>query len=1320
VAEVSSQSGILKVLDHLHDDIRGHQVGVALAALIYLRWVDFQDAEQEAIAAFDGAEYRPALSPSMHFRSWHAFPPDELSGVFADRLPQALEGLSNSLYNPLAVNLHRALPAVKYLGRLSPRSLSELVGWLADQPFETLSDRRTLLDVFDAVLSRLPDRFSGEFRTPDVIARLLVEIAAPAAGERVYDPCFGSGGLLTAACDYVLRKEKNQLLRSGAPGLMISGVERNPEAYLIGLTRLALGGIADPQLELGNSLERIPLNNPQRDGFDVVLANPPWGLRVDASGLDHFPVRTTDATGLFIQHALSMLRPQGRAVIVVPQGILFRRGREQRLRRMLLEQHTMDAVVSLPQGVFLPYTGIQGSVLVLRRGGSTNRIRMVDAEPFFEKSRGRQPATIRTELAKQLRSEIRAPEPGKHSWDIGIEDLAEIDWDITPRRIDKSDLVSMLQALRSKTPVSPLRAFCSIYSGQVIKQEHLSNTPPAFLRPPKQPGLFPEEKQRLRQTSMFDGNAIPYIRIRDVQQDQVTKGSLWLTEDGAARLDPKWKLRAGDILLSKSGTIGKAGIVRNGGIGAIAASGFFVLQANQWSLDPHYLLAYLNSAECQAWLDDKARGTSVRHLSRRDIEDLPVPCPPMQIQHRVANQCREHGIDMLGFLSQLLTEGERDPIAEWVEKAVQVLPVAVDSMNDPLDFSILDHLTREVLPIRNETVHGRQPESPLVAWVVQFSDAMTVLHGVRDLPLGPGLLSVLQESARSLKDAVLRIAGQLPIEAKARRLTQLIATWLDVAVSALMNSVRLVLQADVGVLQAGKQVEISLKVHNQGPLPLRDLSITTTPDWGHGKFSYLAENSEASINLAGLTPKAMGAFALRANWAASTLDGQRVNGSRDIALDIIEPTPDLERTGTELGGSPYVTGDPVKPSRDDVFFGREELLAQISRQVVRSGNVVLLEGNRRSGKTSILWHLEGPDAVPGWLGVYCSLQKPKGSDKDTGVPTAEVFRLIAECVSKAIYKGVDKRISLPNGELPPQGPKLNIDDRKRFGTASRESISEESPFSDLCDYIEFVLEELEERHLGLLLMLDEFDKLQEGIDNKVTSPQVPENIRYLVQSYPRISAILTGSRRLKRLREEYWSALFGLGTRFSVTSLPQEPARRLITEPVKGRLAYAGEAVEWAIYLTAGQPYLLQCLCNRVFDIAAQLKIRSVTLDLVDQASKALVEDNEHFANLWDYAASNRRRFILALCHKEATGPDPLRLGVMQERLLGYGIQVNDETLIADLEFLRELELIELVEDVGGGHYALSIPLMGTWVKDQQDFAVVLRKARLETEDHHE
>jgi type I restriction enzyme M protein len=85
-------------------------------------------------------------------------------------------------------------------------------------------------------------------------------------------------------------------------------------------------------------------------------------------------------------------------------------------------------------------------------------------------------------------------------------------------------------------------------------------------------------------------------------------------------------------------------------------------------------------------------------------------------------------------------------------------------------------------------------------------------------------------------------------------------------------------------------------------------------------------------------------------------------------------------------------------------------------------------------------------------------------------------------------------------------------------------------------------------------MFDEFDKLQEGIDPGVTPPQVPENISFLIQTYPRFSAILIGSRRLKRLHEEYWSVLYGIGISVPVKALDQQSARNVVTEPVRDRL----------------------------------------------------------------------------------------------------------------------------------------------------------------------
>lgn len=425
--------------------------------------------------------------------------------------------------------------------------------------------------------------------------------------------------------------------------------------------------------------------------------------------------------------------------------------------------------------------------------------------------------------------------------------------------------------------------------------------------------------------------------------------------------------------------------------------------------------------------------------------------------------------------------------------------------------------------------------------------------------------------------------------------------------------------------------------------------------------------------------------------------------------------------GIEANGSnPYVTGSPLQPRQGQrVFYGREELIGKITRQIATHGNVVLLEGNRRTGKTSILKHLEGPNVISGWLAVYSSLQGAEGSSQVVGVPTVEVFREISRSMATALTKlGIE--VPLPDGRSIAAGKSA-----LGMARACREGISIESPFADFRDYLEQVLAALEPLGLGLVLMLDEFDKLQEGIDNGVTSPQVPENFRFLIQSYSKFSAILTGSRRLKRLREEYWSALYGIGASIPVTALDEMSARKVVTEPVRDQLTYSQEAVDLVVNITARHPYLMQCTCNRIFDYAVQTKTRSITASMVREAASSLVRDNEHFASLWDYAGMgpamgrHRRQLVLLLCAQSLKQGTHIGFGTLRELLVQEGVDVHDDALDADLTYLRELELIEFRGEIGDAEYCLAIPLMADWIEQQHDADVVASRARTEAEEEN-
>jgi type I restriction enzyme M protein len=1317
--------------------LTGSLIREVFAAFLLLRWADYQDAEQEAMAVFEDRSFSPVLPARLQWRSWCDLDPIKM-GLIVAELGSHFDRLRDSRENSLATYLHALAEPMRRISEVNFAYLADVVHWFDKQPFETANDRRELLRCFDEVLTETASGYDGQFVSPSSIAGLVAAIADPRPGERVYDPCFGSAGFLTAAWERATRAVQLGPNRRSEPVLDVYGVEINASIFLVGLTRLILAGVSNPHLEHGNSLEREPLSSLSRDGFDVILANPPIGTGSsrEPQRYQHFPILTRDSAGLFIQHALSQLRPKGRAVIAVPEGFLFRSGPEQELRQYLVESGQLEAVIALPEGVYLPHTSVRGCLLLLRKEGQLDRVRMVDATSFFEKAKGTRALNIRPQMIPNLVALITgtanphatakrvaiaaaigagtilpivgsligagvgalAPEILKGSrnvWEQTVSDLSAVAWDLTPRRREKGGLEILLatieESVRTSSQLRPISEFAvrplvecaTVLAGRSIPARNLIDTPE---------GEGP----------------IPYIRIKDIQKGVAGKGGHWVAARELPGIVPDWKLHAGDILLSKSGTIGKVGVVRNGAVGGIASSGLYVIRVDQDYLDPHFLQAYLGSAECQNWLRSQSRGAVIQHLNRQALEKLPVPLPPLDLQRRAVAQFRENGTDVLQFLVQVLQATKQDPIDIWVSESLAKLPASVEALTDPLQFTLIEILCGSVRTLRNKVAHG-EVDSQLGGWLTAFAGSVSVLSGVGQLPKGPALLSLLTETSRNLRTVNESIRVGTSSESQARELTERLVKWLERAADALMSEVNLEITADTGLFPVGEMLETVVLVKNKGALPVRDMVVSSNPDWGHLNIGFFAEGQSTKISLRGESPKVTGSFTLVLSWTARRLDGHMLSGQRQISFEIVEAAA-KEARSPELGGSPYVTGSPVEPSRNDVFFGRQELLQQITRQILHSGNVVLLEGNRRAGKTSILMHLEGKNAIPGWLGVYCSLQGAEGTGV-AGVPTAEVFRVIASCIAKAVNKlGFDT--PLPNGQTFAAGA-------QSLGVAKscREGISEDSPFSDFREYLEVMLVLLQERALGMVLMLDEFDKLQEGITNGVTSPQVPENIRFLVQTYPRFSAILTGSRRLKKMREEYWSALYGLGTRFGVTALAREDARRLVTEPVKGKLVYSDEAVDRAVDVSAGQPYLLQCLCNRIFDLSAQRKTRSITSDMVDQACTVFVKDNEHFASLWDYAESDRRRLILMLCSQRTGSEELLSYSELGELLAQRGVEVAEELLEADLEFLRELELIDLVGEMGDGHYQLAIPLMGPWIKQQQDFDVVLSRAIAESED---
>lgn len=1285
-ATYNSEAPLTELVDRLRRQGRsGVELVHCLAALVLLRWADFVDAEAEAVALFEDEDYTPLIPTAYHWRKWCILAPGERASFLRQQLPRAVS-LIRDRHDLVAPMIERAAAVFADTEALPTEVLSELVEWLARQRFETPSDRLQLRMKFDGLLDRFDGREVGEFRTPKEICDLLVALVKPKAGESVYDPCCGTGGILSAAYDHLRAGRERGFSRSGDAGLLISGRDIHPQACLLATARMVLSGATTARLENGNSLEQEPVAEPARRGYDLVLCNPPWGLRISRTGRSHYPVATDDATGLFVQHVLGQLKPEGRAAVVVPQGFLFQKSRLGEVRRWLLSQHRLEAVVSLADGAFQPFTGMKAAVLLLRRNsGGTRKVRMVDAAPCFEKGRGKA-SRLKAGSLRMLLETLTTELPSEQHWDLDADQLRKLDYDLTPVRREKAGLHHELESLGAKVEIMPLAEVCRISSGVSARSEFL-------------------------QDQSGSENAVPYLRIGDLQSGQINRGKSWITDLQAAGISAKSKLRAGDVLVSRSGSIGKTGVVCNGAVGGIASNGFFVLSPEQGRLDPHYLVAWLSCSACAEWLGARSHGSTIPSLRKELLAETPVPILPLPAQQRVVEELGISGLDFLRLLSRILNESDINPVLSWLKSSESC---ANDLASKP-PATYLDQLRKHIFTDESKALlEGWNAGNDSAAdskWIAAFCEACGLLDQVDDVPAGAPLASVLERAASVLNDASASLLkgshGFNSMESIAGRLTGKCAELLRWAVDAMLGEIDIVISPVTKELSLGAVQEVRLRISNPGKAPASGIIIRCEALGFSVRQGFLEQGAMKEVVQEVEVPQASEPLEFHFQWEATDLRGSRHEGAETLGFRFVQASRVEEPTAT-LGPSPYFHGPPVGPDRDDVFFGRELLLDQIKSQIL-SGNTVLLEGNRRSGKSSILRHLEGLDAIPGWIAVFADFQSAEGDKAKAGMPSESVWRsLAAALISGLVRLGVP--LPLPNGKVLKPGTLLG------YREACRQGIGTEAPWEDFLEFFQTLLQLLEQRGLGLVLMIDEFDKLQEGIDNGVTSPQIPENIRYLIQNHPRFVAVMTGSRRMQRLRQEYWSALYGLGNRIGVTALEEEAARKLVTEPVMGRLNYTAEAVRLILHLTARQPFLIQYLCNRVFGMAAEKRVQAVTRSMVEESAVGFVRDNEHFASIWDYAESDRCRLITLLCHQLSAEPDPVTFGVLKDRLHRDGVQISDAQLESDLVSLRELELIEFSGTNKGGHYTLTVPLMGQWLDDQQEYAPLLAKAIFEQE----
>jgi type I restriction enzyme M protein len=345
-----------------------------LGWMLFLKILDDQDAQLELM----DPSYRSPVPGGLRWREWAADPEgitgDELLAFVDQHLFPGLKASSRSQSNGRARVVKSAFEDGNNYMK-SGQLLRQVVNQLSSIDFNDLSERQHFGDIYEQILNDLQSAGNaGEFYTPRAVTTFMAERLDPRPGELLLDPACGTGGFLTCALrhmrtNYVKTVGDEEKMRRS---LRATEVKQLP--YILCATNLLLNNIEDPSFVIhDNMLARPYVSYGQGDRVDVILTNPPFGGDEEDGIETNFPahLRTRETADLFLALILRLLKPGGRAGVVLPDGSLFGEGVKTRLKAQLMEECNLHTIVRLPNSVFKPYASIGTNLLFFEKGEPT-------------------------------------------------------------------------------------------------------------------------------------------------------------------------------------------------------------------------------------------------------------------------------------------------------------------------------------------------------------------------------------------------------------------------------------------------------------------------------------------------------------------------------------------------------------------------------------------------------------------------------------------------------------------------------------------------------------------------------------------------------------------------------------------------------------------------------------------------------------------------------------------------------------------------------------------------------------------------------------
>ena len=423
--------------------------------LLFLKYLDGLEQDKATEAALDGKKYTYILDKPYRWESWAApkgkdgkldhnaaMTGSDLSEFVNLKLFPYLHGFTQKATGPntLEYKIGQIFGEIKNK-ILSGYNLREIIDHIDELRFRSQTEKHELSHLYEAKIKNRGNagRNGGEYYTPRPLIRAMVQVVQPKLGEKIYDGACGSAGFLCESYDYLRKGKLTTSQFNTLQAKTFYGKEKKSLAYVIAIMNMILHGIDAPNIIHTNTLTENLADIQEKDRYDVVLANPPFGGKERKEVQQNFPIRTGETAFLFLQHFIKMLRAGGRGGVVIKNTFLSNTDNASvSLRKLLLESCNLYTVLDCPGGTFQG-AGVKTVVLFFEKGAPTRKVWFYQLDPG--RNLGKTNPLNDADLAEFIKLQKTFADSPK-SWSLDAKSIDQATFDLSVKNPNGGEAIA--------------------------------------------------------------------------------------------------------------------------------------------------------------------------------------------------------------------------------------------------------------------------------------------------------------------------------------------------------------------------------------------------------------------------------------------------------------------------------------------------------------------------------------------------------------------------------------------------------------------------------------------------------------------------------------------------------------------------------------------------------------------------------------------------------------------------------------------------------------------------------------------------------------